>query len=175
MHPRRERCVVRTALGLDEHIGTVTAAVHGTSLHGTTGTVGINPGAFAVLGQPTVSSQAVGTKYTVPVTASDAYSNPVNPAVSGFTFSGTAMATAPDGVHTATAVFEGPFSGGTALLDVTSYRAGSDVLTISNALITTSTSAFNVAPGAVTGIAASPSSAQSLTADQNVPAAQPMF
>ncbi|HEV7678101.1 MAG TPA: Ig-like domain-containing protein [Candidatus Dormibacteraeota bacterium] len=147
-------------------IGTVTAAVHGTSLQGTTGTIGINPGAFAALGQPTVSSQAVGTKYTVPVTASDAYSNPVNPAISGFTFSGTAMATAPDGVHTATAVFEGPFSGGTALLDVTSYRAGSDVLTISNALITTSTSAFNIAPGAVTGIAASPSSAQSLTADQ---------
>jgi Bacterial Ig-like domain (group 1) len=146
--------------------GLVTASVHGTSVQGSTGTIGIVAGSFSALGQPSVGGQTAGTKYTVPVTATDAWGNAVNPDISAFTFSGTAMATAPDGVHQATAVFKGPFSSGGALLDVTSYSAGSDVLTITDGGITTSTPAYTVAPTAVTGIAASPSTPQSLTADQ---------
>ncbi|HXA28569.1 MAG TPA: Ig-like domain-containing protein [Candidatus Angelobacter sp.] len=147
--------------------GTVTATVHGTTVHGSTGTLTITPGAFHALGPPSVGSQVAGTQYTVPVQAFDAEGNAVNPDTTGFTFSGTALANPTSNGPTPTPVFEGPFSNGSAILDVTSLVAGSArQLTITDGAVSNHTNSYTVAAATTASVTGTPSTNAQYTANQ---------
>jgi hypothetical protein len=149
--------------------GTVTGTVHNTAVQASTGTLNFTPGAFAALSQqPAVGSQTAGTPYPVAIKAADAWGNSVNPSTaSGWSFSGTALATAPDTTSTGTAAFvPGGFAGGTATVSVTSYRAGSVVLNITApGAIGTATPSYTVAPAAISAVTTSAPAPQSVDAD----------
>jgi hypothetical protein len=153
---------------IDTHAGDsglVTATVHGTSLSLNSGTITIVAGAFKLLTWSAPSAQTAGTPYTLTLHATDAFGNAANPSTAGFAFSGSAVDLAPDGSHHGSAAFAGPFSGGSATVDVTSYAAESALLVATSGSISKSTSAYTVAPAAVSAVSASPSSATSLDAD----------
>ena len=148
--------------------GKVTATVHGSSVHGDTGVLTITAGAFTTLGQPSVSTRTAGTQYTVPVAASDHWTNTVNPPIADFDFSGTALANPTSNGPTPAPSFQAPFANGNAILNVTSLKAGSVVLTIRdthapNGTVSVTTLPYTVNP-------ATPTSTLTATGPQTVDA-----
>jgi hypothetical protein len=110
------------------------------------------PAAASRLQVPTPATPTAGTTFSLALTAQDPYRNTATAYTGTKTLTWTGPGTAPNGTSTPTYPNPATFTNGVATAPVTLYRAETTTLTVADATIIGSTTAFTVLPAAASSL-----------------------